>query len=358
MNYDRKKNKRTLFILLTALLLTLFISCRGKDEETHQSGVNHSRSSESVEDPKTMAVLFAPAAHAVMVLGCQETIVGIPHGLSRDRFVLNCFPRLAGLPILKRSEKIFFERLLLLKPEVVIGSESDQENSVLQKLIKGMGSHFIMYQPQPGNDQSLAFLAKNIGAHSRYLKLKKFNSSISQLVQPLADSTVSCYFSVLELERTLQLVERGWLTAAGYQVVPEKKGRIRSGKYVINPEVLYAENPQWIFVIEDNAYLELTTDPRWAELQAVKMMQIVKMPVGFSRWGHPNSIELSLATLFVASYIDPARVSNDLVVEKCIEFYHLFLDIKLTEQDIKDILNRKWNRTAKGQKAKRKHLNG
>lgn len=106
----------------------------------------------------------------------------------------------------------------------------------------------------------------------------------------------------------------------------------------ISFETLLTYNPDVIVVQNRSVYDDLTQDPMWKNLRAVKSGRIYLVPVQPFNWiDRPPSFMRVIGVQWLASLFHPKTFKANLN-QRVKEFYELFLHVKLTDQQTKNLL--------------------
>ena len=102
-----------------------------------------------------------------------------------------------------------------------------------------------------------------------------------------------------------------------------------------------------VLVNEADALEYFKTDDKFKGLRAVREGNIIQLPVGMSRWGHPGSLESPMAALFIAKTLYPEKFTDIVMEDEIRNFYSEYLDIELSDEEISMIINGKGMRKAR-----------
>ncbi len=114
-----------------------------------------------------------------------------------------------------------------------------------------------------------------------------------------------------------------------------------SGMTPVNLEQVIDWNPDVIFMGggPNSPYEEITTNPNWANIKAVKDGRVYEGPgIPYSWLDRPPSSQQYLGVRFVANTLYPDVFQYDMVQEVR-DFFELFYQLELTEDDAKELLN-------------------
>lgn len=111
------------------------------------------------------------------------------------------------------------------------------------------------------------------------------------------------------------------------------------GMEKISMEQLLLYDPEVILVKEESFFADIFINPRWRNIRAVKSGRVYLIPhVPFNWFDRPPSFMRLLGMKWLLSVLHPHRYQIDMVAETR-AFYHLFLRVALSEQDVREILN-------------------
>lgn len=98
-------------------------------------------------------------------------------------------------------------------------------------------------------------------------------------------------------------------------------------------------NPTFILLSDEDAYEEVTTDPKWQSVPAVKENRVILAPdTPYSFVGEPYSINRLPGIYYLGAKLYPELWPQDLIT-KTDEFFRVFYNVILMDQEAKAILN-------------------
>ena len=96
--------------------------------------------------------------------------------------------------------------------------------------------------------------------------------------------------------------------------------------------------PDVILLSPEANYDEIFTDPIWADVTAVQERRVYEVPLGMYNWlDRPPSVQRVLGVLWLGNLLYP-QVYNYDMTKKAQEFYKLFFDYDLTEQEARELM--------------------
>ena len=148
------------------------------------------------------------------------------------------------------------------------------------------------------------------------------------------------YHSVNEAVRTDPPNSLGadWIGVTGAIHVALGENLTASGSAAYTTlEQIYVWDPDLIICSESGVAGYILTDAQWEGLRAVREGTVYQVPIGVSRWGHPNSSETSMAILWLTRLLYPEYAGEIDLEEKMRYFYQTFFDYALSEEMIEKI---------------------
>ena len=108
-------------------------------------------------------------------------------------------------------------------------------------------------------------------------------------------------------------------------------------KTIASLEQILVWDPEVIICNEAGVDDEILEDPRFAGVNAVRNGRAYQIPVGVTRYGHPNSIETPLAVYWLAKTLYP-YLFDYRIEDKIKEFYLEFFDYEVSDETVAAIL--------------------
>lgn len=108
-------------------------------------------------------------------------------------------------------------------------------------------------------------------------------------------------------------------------------------KTIASVEQILVWDPEVIICNEAGVDDEILEDPRFAGVNAVRNGRVYQIPVGVTRYGHPNSIETPLAVYWLAKTLYP-ELFDYRIEDKIKEFYLEFFDYEVSDETVAAIL--------------------
>lgn len=266
---------------------------------------------------------------------------------SADEQFLN--KRFLSLPVIGSfhggGQSINLETLMKYKPQLVLVWQDDMLVQTVAKEIEKTAIPSYLIPFRHINDMPRAFrLAGNaIGESKRGEILAAYSEKIIKDVQKSVSKAkpVRYYYAEgldgLSTECDSSFHVEAMNFAGGRNVHSCQQSGIL-GLEKISFETLLAYNPDVIIVQNRAVYNDLITDPMWKSLRALKSGRIYLVPVQPFNWvDRPPSFMRVLGIQWLAHLFHPKEFKADLN-QRTKEFYDLFLHVKLSDEQIKNLL--------------------
>ncbi|MGW8168591.1 MAG: ABC transporter substrate-binding protein [Sulfurovaceae bacterium] len=246
------------------------------------------------------------------------------------------------------GQNINLEVLMKNKPELVLVWQDDMMVQAIKKDMKKINTPTMMVPFREITDMPTAFgLAGNaIGESKRGEMLAKYSQNIINEVKVNASKTKPTrYYYAEGLDGLSTECDKSFhveaINFAGGTNVHKCQQSNLVGLEKISFETLLAYDPDVIIVQTAIVYNDIKDDPTWKNLKAVKNNRIYLVPVQPFNWiDRPPSFMRVLGIQWLAKILHPQTYKTDLS-KRTKEFYDIFLHVKLTDQQTKNILGTK-----------------
>lgn len=302
------------------------------------------------DEVDSIACLYAYAGHATVLLGQEEKIVAVVNGLKRDVLMQRKVPGIEDMPTPYTSRAINIETLLALAPDISFVRLYNLQSQGEREKLEGSGLTFVGvdYVTMAEQMETIRFMGQALGAEDRaeaYLTyyeetLQRIEDRVSEIPE---EERLRVYHSVNEVVRTDvagSMTDELLGMAGAWNVVTDEGSAIkREGeKAYTSVEQIYQWDPDVVLVNEPDAYRYFMEQDAFSGLRAVREGQVIQLPVGISRWGHPGSIETPMAGLFIAKALYPDQFQDVDMVAETRAFYKTFFQMDLSDEEISMIL--------------------
>lgn len=293
-----------------------------------------------------IVTVYPPATAIVFAVDGADHFVGIESLNAQNLMLQKLDPRFKTVTNVGHQFRgVNSEEILALKPDLVIASERNRE-----KTMATCESYFpvvyINVNTIPTLKQSLQIIGQALDKEQRAERLLSYYEQKIHDVTGIAETIPDeekprVYMTSHGILKTCTAdsIEHTILELAGGKNVAEN---VTGGLYPeITAEQLISWNPDIIFV---NAFCskstkqEILTDPRFADINAVKNKNVFYMPDYISCW-HIGVPELLLGIEWTLYKLHPERMPF-LMEEEVKNFYATFYNIDIPETTVTELLQR------------------
>lgn len=162
--------------------------------------------------------------------------------------------------------------------------------------------------------------------------VKRANAVSSTIAD--ADRPTVLYVNLQPLRRPNRIMEF-MLDQVGAKSVTHD---VQVGQFQFGVEQFQQWNPQMIIGMRPEDRTGLTSDPKFAALQAVQNNKIGIIPTGIQIWGN-NTTEQPLGLLWVATFLHPQQYASIDMKAETKNFYQRFYGVTLTDEQTTQLLN-------------------
>ncbi len=243
------------------------------------------------------------------------------------------------------GQNINLETLMAYKPQLVLVWQDDMLVQTVAHEIEKTHIPTFMIPFREINDMPRAFrlAGEAIGESKRADVLASYSQSIiNEVHKSVAKTKPVRYYYAEGLDGLSTECDKSFhveaLNFAGGENVHKCQQSGILGLEKISFETLLSYNPDVIVVQNKSVYFDLKNDPMWKNLRAVKTGRIHLVPVQPFNWiDRPPSFMRVLGIQWVDSIFHPKTYKVDLI-QRTKEFYALFLHVKLSDQEAKNLL--------------------
>lgn len=243
------------------------------------------------------------------------------------------------------GQNINLENLIKYKPELVLIWQDDLMVQTIKKEMKKINVPTFMVPFREIADMPNAFrmTGKVIGEKERGEVLAKYSQNIINEVKSNASkSTPTRYYYAEGIDGLSTECDQSFhveaINFAGGINVHKCQQSGLLGLEKISFETLLKYNPDVIIVQTPVVYNDIMLDPMWKSLKAVKNGRIHLVPTQPFNWiDRPPSFMRVLGIQWLSKILHPQTYKIDLN-KRTKEFYNLFLHVKLTDAQAKNII--------------------
>ena len=310
----------------------------GADHSMHGGSIDVSKidTSAKYEDGKKILRVFGvnPRLTVLLELLYPQGIIGLNYKPYPED--LEFMPKGAeNLPVLGLHGGVSFERLVALKPDLIIFMENT--DLALIEPYEKMGIKTLQVSADFNKiEQTLPVLGKVLGVEERAAKLLEFHKKQEALLKDLRakmQKKPRIYFAYALEGLTTECVKAGQTndlaTMIGAEnVIKCEKILATKDNAPLNHERLISLDPEVIFVREIGLYKELMTKPstQWARVSAVKNKRIIYAPSSPSNWlTRPPTVMRIIGYPWAFAKLHPDLLSENEARQIAQEFFAEFL---------------------------------
>ena len=316
------------------------------------------RSVQVPEVVETVGCIYAISGHVTAMLGEGEKIVSVTSGLKRDILLNDLVPSIKDATEPKNGGSINIEELIKDKPDVIFVSVDIALNEAETKKLDKFKIPYLAIQFDSIEGQQ--FMVDMIAQvyHEEELAreyIDYYNGVVTRLEERTIDidNKIRAFHSINEATRTdpKDSIAAEWFEKSGFILVSTlDELNFVSNDYYASLEQILEWNPDVIFCNENGVDDYIMTDSKWQALSAVKDERVYMLPVGISRWGHPNSLEIPLAMMFTSKMMYPELFEDLNMKDEMFYFYKTFFDIEMDDEMMTSILEGDGMRIRKDEK--------
>ncbi|MFT4106803.1 MAG: ABC transporter substrate-binding protein [Lacrimispora sp.] len=301
-----------------------------------------------------VAAIFGPAYERLVVLGAEDKIVMASASHKKAWPWSNLiYKRLGEIDVLENGTDLDTEVLLNKGTQVAFCFGNPQTVEAINRA----GMVAVPWDPSPepfDNIKGILFRYADIVGGDAPERAQKYADYFDEKMKLITDYTntltdeqkPTVYFASSGIERSVGAdsdVTEMIAYAGGTSLSKEIPGH----SFVdVSLEQIISWNPDHIFVDHigvsqgqtiDQVLAELTGDPKFASLQAVKDGRVYASPVGVFYWD--SGVQCILQLMWMAQKLHPEAFTDINMAEEVKYFYQEFFDYELTDEQAQKILN-------------------
>lgn len=325
--------------------VAIFISCGGQKKESDQNstalelGAQNQilAQNEYAKNKEGVLRVFGtnPRLTLLLELLYPQGMIGLnypPYDEDKEFMPEN----ISSLPVLGGMQRLNFETLVNLKPNLVIFMK--EVDDAIIKPYEKIGIKTLRVSAEFNDiEESLPILAKALGVEEKADRLLKFHQKYKAYLAELrakVQKKPRIYFAYGFEGKLTECVSEGQtddpaslMGAENVIKCPQNKTSPRDG-FPTNFETVMAQNPEVIFVREIGLYKELMNNPsdEWARLEAVKNKKLIYAPSSPSNWvTRPPTAMRIIGYPWAFAKLHPDLLSEDEAKQIAQEFFAEFL---------------------------------
>lgn len=352
--------KRLSILILSFMLIFSFTACNSKTttNENNKPVTQNSTNSETrqvtdqagtvVNLPKNIeriGDLWHANNQIVLLLGGADKLVATTDMVKKLAWFNKVYPNIKNLSTPLKGNDVQLEELMKAKPDVVLSSNDKQIEAMRNA---GLPAVKVFFQNFSDLKKTVKITGQVIGPDAEKIAdeyIKELDSNIKYVQDRLKDIPSDKKLSVLHINDGKNLTKIDgqksmigeWMNIAGaVNSIPEAKNLA-----TVTMEEIIASDPDVIIVGGDDSKQGIETlksDPKWADVKAVKNNKLYRNPVGTFLWDR-YSAEEALQVLWAAKTFYPDKFTDLNMLTKVQEFYKKYYNYTLSDKDAKLILS-------------------
>ncbi|MDP4104266.1 MAG: ABC transporter substrate-binding protein [Bacillota bacterium] len=340
---------------LCAVAVILLAACSNQSISSQDDHPNSQKVKDSLGKvvwvPKKVnriAALYAPVGYIITLLGQGNKMVAVPGGLQRDKLLGTIVPSVQHAEVPQEGGKINIEELAKARPDLVfINPESANDASQIKKLDQlHIPYIYVDFHSIKQQQNAIKLIGDLLGEKEKAEKYINYYNKKVSLVENRIKSIpekkrVRVYHSINEATRTdtPDTISADWLQKAGaINVSVNEKLKMIDNKYFSSIEQILLWNPSVILANEQGVDAYIRNQSQLKNVDAVKNGKVYLLPDGITRWGHPESIEIPLVTIWTAKLLYPSKFHDIDMNTEIKDYYQTFFSLSLKDEQIKQIL--------------------
>lgn len=365
INRRRQKSRTVviLMVLMTILVSTLTGCSRDKgivgtgNKATKMITDCAGRQVDVPVDPQRIACTCPEAGYALAMYGKGDKIAATTDGMQRDVMLTEMYPNIKGLPIPKKGGEINIEELIRINADLIfVKDDTIKDEAAMEKLSQAKIPVVAMeYTSIDEQQYAMQMMGAIVGTKEEGQRYQQFYQQILEMVHSrvasIPDSErVTVYHSSQEATRTdsANTLAADWTRAAGVKNVSvDQDLKYSDGDYYASLEQILLWDPEYILINNPDVVGYIIGHEQWRPLQAVKNNRVLPLPMGITRWGHFNSLETPLVTLWTAKTVYPELFTDVDIYPIIHDFYAQFFDWDLDQATMDRMLKSQGMREAK-----------
>ena len=349
-----KKNRREkkaiyIFVLLLFLVLTLS-GCNFESSSVNTVEIMDmlGRTVLIPEDPQRIAILDPFAGYALIMLGQGDKMVATTGGIKRDVLIQSILPSLVNTVVVKEEGAINGEALLKLKPDLIIIKGETYNNTDERNKLDRLRIPYLVIEYRSMEEQCevIRLIDGAVGNKEKaeaYIDYyRETIKQVAEIVDKIPDEKRPTLYHSINTAITTDAkdsIGAEWIAVTGVKNVSLNAELLFGEKqYNTTLEEIYLWDPDIVICNESGINEYILMSSQWQGLRAVREGNVYQMPIGVSRMGHFNSIEVPLAIWWLAELLYPEYLADFDFREELKTFYSRFFDYELDSETIDSIL--------------------
>lgn len=297
-------------------------------------------------DPASICTVCPFTGQVAILLGVGDRITSTVNNVSRSELLGEICPSIRSASVVKNSGSVNAEEILRLGTDLIFVNKSTYDDADERAKLDTIGVPYVVigFETVAQQLEAVRIIGQALGKEREAeAYLTWFGEVVDLLDTTLADvpQQPRLYHAVNEAVRTDSAGSycAEWIAHMGVVNVSTDGTALRldGSKSYTTLEQIYAWDPDLIICNEAQVDDYILTDEKWQGLRAVREKRVYQIPIGVTRWGHPNSVETPLAMLWLSQLLYPDRFTFDLN-DEIRRFYQTFYDYTVDDDTLDAIM--------------------
>lgn len=299
------------------------------------------------KQPERIVSGYYISSSACIALGLTDKMVGIEDKSTKRPIYKLAAPALIDLPNVGSAKAFDLEACIATEPDLVILPMKQKDTA---QTLQEMGIATLLVLPE--SHEQLIEMFTLIGTATNTVKqaeklISYYNtklSAVTELTRDIPDDEKPVVYlgSTSDILRTAprEMYQASLITTAG----GKNAGDVLEGSSWtdIDNETFLTMNPDIIVIPTDNFAVsspdytaeDVTNNPTFSDVTAVKNSAVYQMPVGYEAWDSPVPSGI-LGTLWMLKTLHPELYPAEQFAADVNEFYTVFYGFSVNEQDLR-----------------------
>lgn len=299
------------------------------------------------KQPERIVSGYYISSSACIALGLTDKMVGIEDKSAKRPIYKLAAPALIDLPNVGSAKAFDLEACIATEPDLVILPMKQKDTA---QTLQEMGIATLLVLPE--SHEQLIEMFTLIGTATNTVKqaeklISYYNtklSAVTELTRDIPDDEKPVVYlgSTSDILRTAprEMYQASLITTAG----GKNAGDVLEGSSWtdIDNETFLTMNPDIIVIPTDNFAVsspdytaeDVTNNPTFSDVTAVKNSAVYQMPVGYEAWDSPVPSGI-LGTLWMLKTLHPELYPAEQFAADVNEFYTVFYGFSVNEQDLR-----------------------
>ena len=292
------------------------------------------------EDPVSICTVCPFTGQMAILLGVGDRITSTVNNVSRSELLCAICPSVRSASVVKNSGSVNAEEILRLETDLIFVNESTFADADERAKLDAIGVPYVVvgYETIAEQLDAVHIIGQALGKEREAAEyIRYFQDTLDMLTNALRDvpDLPRLYHSVNEAVRTdaADSYCAEWISYTGACNVSTQGGALRpdGSKAYTTLEQIYAWDPDLIICNEAKVDDYILSDSKWQGMRAVREKRVYQIPIGVTRWGHPNSVETPLAMMWLAKLLHPDIFAQLDIEQQIRDFYRTFYDYSLDD---------------------------